>query len=298
MTAVWLVLRAGLRQRWRSWLALALLAGLFGGVVTAAAAGARRTDSAYPRLLDWSRGPDVEFFYSPLLAPVLANLPMRVIAGLPQAAATVGLDGFTVLDPAAAEVIAPETTLVPGSFWRRKILAGRLPDPRRADEVNISFLFAQASGWRVGQTRILVMAAKRGTPVPVRLRVTGIDAAPQEFPPQTGLGTEVVWVTPAFYRQYHTVLDDSPAVALRLRRGASLSALLREVSRLARGKAANAYPLGPQAASVERALHLQAVALWLLAGLLAAVGLLTLGQLQARQAFLEAVGHGTLRSLG
>jgi putative ABC transport system permease protein len=39
-----MLLRAGFRRRWRSWLALALLVGVFGGLVTATAAGARRTD--------------------------------------------------------------------------------------------------------------------------------------------------------------------------------------------------------------------------------------------------------------
>jgi hypothetical protein len=51
MGSVWLVLRAGFRSGWRGWLALALLLGVISGVVLAAAAGARRTDSAYPRLL-------------------------------------------------------------------------------------------------------------------------------------------------------------------------------------------------------------------------------------------------------
>jgi hypothetical protein len=58
MTPVWLVVRAGLRARWRSWLVLALLTGLVGGLVTAVAAGARRTDAAYPSLLAWSVAPD------------------------------------------------------------------------------------------------------------------------------------------------------------------------------------------------------------------------------------------------
>ena len=40
-----------LRGRWLSWAALVLLVGLAGGVVLTAAAGARRTDSAYPRFL-------------------------------------------------------------------------------------------------------------------------------------------------------------------------------------------------------------------------------------------------------
>jgi len=48
MATVWLELRADLRQRWRALLSLALLLGLIGGVVLTTAAGARRTDTAYP----------------------------------------------------------------------------------------------------------------------------------------------------------------------------------------------------------------------------------------------------------
>ena len=51
MATVWLLLRADLRRRWRALLGLALILGLAGGVVITAAAGARRTETAYPRLL-------------------------------------------------------------------------------------------------------------------------------------------------------------------------------------------------------------------------------------------------------
>ena len=59
MRAAWLVVRAGLRGRWRSWLTLALVAGLTGGLVTAVAAGARRTDAAYQGLVAWSTPDDL-----------------------------------------------------------------------------------------------------------------------------------------------------------------------------------------------------------------------------------------------
>ena len=52
MTAVWYRFRVELRARWRAVLALALLAGMAGGVAVAAAAGSRRTDTAFSRLLD------------------------------------------------------------------------------------------------------------------------------------------------------------------------------------------------------------------------------------------------------
>jgi hypothetical protein len=49
MAPVWFALRAGTRRRWQALVSLALLLGLAGGVVLTAAAGARRTDTAYPR---------------------------------------------------------------------------------------------------------------------------------------------------------------------------------------------------------------------------------------------------------
>jgi hypothetical protein len=63
MAAVWLSVRAELRLRWRALAGLALLLGLLGligGVVLTAAAGARRTDTAYPRLLQWASAAQVQ----------------------------------------------------------------------------------------------------------------------------------------------------------------------------------------------------------------------------------------------
>jgi hypothetical protein len=57
--SVVLAFRAWLRQRWRAAVGLALLLGLIGGVALSAAAGARRTATAYPRLLRWSHAADV-----------------------------------------------------------------------------------------------------------------------------------------------------------------------------------------------------------------------------------------------
>ncbi len=60
MEALWLLLRAESRQRWRPMLGLALLLGVVGAVVLTAAAGARRTGTAYPRLLHWANAGQVE----------------------------------------------------------------------------------------------------------------------------------------------------------------------------------------------------------------------------------------------
>jgi hypothetical protein len=68
-----MLLWAGVRQRWRSWLALALLTAAVIGVVLAGAQTARRTATAFLRF-EAAHGYDA-FFYSTTPAPRLSKLP-------------------------------------------------------------------------------------------------------------------------------------------------------------------------------------------------------------------------------
>ena len=145
MAAGWLVLRAELRRRWQTWLTLALIAGLFAGAVAAAAAGARRTDSAYPSLVAWSDAPDVLLFSFPGQSSTFGQFPVAAAARLPQAAQAAVAAKWQVITPADAEMVAPASDAVPARFWHRKILAGRLADPARPGEVDISFTLAHDS---------------------------------------------------------------------------------------------------------------------------------------------------------
>ena len=142
--------RAELRRRWRAWLALALVVGAFAGVVEAAAAGARRTDAAYPSLQAWSDAPDLLLFSFPGTSRTFGQFSPQAVAAVPQARQSAILAGYPVASPAAAQVIAPESTVVPTRFWRRRILSGRLPDPARPDEVDISFTLAQTAHLAAG----------------------------------------------------------------------------------------------------------------------------------------------------
>jgi ABC-type lipoprotein release transport system permease subunit len=298
MIPVWLVVRAGLRSRWRAWLVLAVVAGLTGGLVMAVAAGARRTDAAYPALAAWSRPPDDIISTVPGLPQTYANVTEAAVRRLPQVSQAAELDTFTALSPASISVFAP-TQGIPDSMWRRKLLAGSLPAPGNPDEADISFPAAQSLHLGVGGTLRTVLLGTSGQHVPVDFRVTGIDAAPGEFPPQYGTGIWLVWATPAFARQFGERLLDLPAVALRLRHGAAdVPALERAISRMAGGKAVSDYPLGTQAANTEHSIRLQGVALWLLSGLLTLLGLLILGQLLSRFTVLESADFGVLRSFG
>ena len=59
MFAVAVLVAHKLRAGWRGWTGLALIIALAGGAVLTAAAGASRTNSAYPRFLSQSPASDV-----------------------------------------------------------------------------------------------------------------------------------------------------------------------------------------------------------------------------------------------
>ena len=83
MTAVWLRARSELRSRLPAVVALAVIVGVIGGVVIAAAAGARRTDSAYPRFVKAKNGLDVVAEASARRNPGLAGRLLREMERLP-----------------------------------------------------------------------------------------------------------------------------------------------------------------------------------------------------------------------
>ena len=142
------------------------------------------------------------------------------------------------------------------------------------------------------------METRPADPVPFVFRIAGIDAAQAEFPPQPGNGTYFAWGTPAFYRA-HPALSGFVQVALRLRDGGrDWPSVRRELGRGTHGKLPQAELLAAQSVNTERSIRPQAVALWLLAALFGAIGLLILGQLLARLTFLEAAEFGTWRALG
>src|SRR5580692_5167632 len=113
MTAVWMFFRDELRRRWRSWLVLALVAGLVGGLVTTVAAGARRTDAAYPALEAWSRSPDDLISLTGTEGPTFASV-QAAVARLPQVTDAAEVTSFSALEPAVVTVEAPTDGQVDG----------------------------------------------------------------------------------------------------------------------------------------------------------------------------------------
>src|SRR5256714_3713012 len=157
MNAVWMRVRWELRSRIASVVVLGLIVGVIGGVVIAAAAGARRTETAYARFLRTTRAVDI------VVAPTPpgAVARRRQIVRLPDVAATtlVTLATGRIELPAGRAVRVPDVfplVSADGRFGttlnRMKILSGHRPDQRRPDEVAVSFTVADRYGIHLGDT--------------------------------------------------------------------------------------------------------------------------------------------------
>src|SRR5204863_8478501 len=137
-------------------------------------------------------------------------------------------------------------------------------------------------------------------PTPMTIRVVGIEAAPGEFPPHLTVNNSTfIRVTPGTIdslSQASTVLSET---LVRLRHGtADLPAFRAGLRALAGSKPQLNTIRRDQAANVQRSFHLQAVALWLVAALLAIVTAAIVTQLLARQSAIDAVDYATFHTLG
>ena len=309
MEAVWLVFRAEVRRRWRSWLAIALLIGLVGGFVLAAAAAGRRTESAFPRFVA-AHGFD---------AVVYANLPVPKVAELP------GVTSATQLvipyngQPTCACIppLTSATNLSVVAVTGRSpfnLVSGRLPDPSAPDQVLASFTLQQDYGVQIGTVIHVPLyassqfsAVNNATGAPpdpagptVALRVVGFEATETEFP--SGTTTPyALYATPAFAR---TVLPRTALIYIyyvRLRHGAAdiprFEAAANNLN-LGTGSGTGYSNENAQAASIEASIHPQAIGWWILSALAALVGLAVVGQALARQSIVESQDFPTMTALG
>jgi ABC-type lipoprotein release transport system permease subunit len=287
--------RADIRRRWRSWLGLALLVAIAGGGVLTLAAGARRTNSAYPRFLRAKRAADVFLFLTDRSLP-------PVVQRFPQVAESASA---VALEPAVtdfAPVVLTDSRLG-RELNRFKFVAGRPLRPDRADEAVVSFLVAKSRHLRVGSQLTIPFLVGEAAPRAVTFRVVGIEAAPAEFPPRSAIYNLPVYLSPAFLRTpvgSVAVQNQASAtqLAVRLRHGArDVPGFLASVERLS-GAGIGQTVLADQTVNTQRSLHLQAIALWLMAGFVGLASTLILVQLLLRQSVEDADDHVTLRALG
>jgi hypothetical protein len=303
-----------LRSGRRSALAVSLLIALLGGAVIAAAAGAYRTERAYPRLLAQSEAPDL------LIAPNSPDGADEVYAAIrdrPEVAALGGIAGIpayplqgtsSAISDAfflGAGLVAPTDRELGRSIYRPRVLAGRMPAVDATDEVLLSAREASRTHLRVGDRLDLVvlqhppegpqrqLSAEDGRPLTVR--VVGIGVFPDEVVPFTNFNDQgVVFGTLAMTRLAPRADYNFEGVYARLAPGADPA----PVTAVAQAGGMLVDDQSQAAGDVIRGLRPLHLSLWLLTGLLAAVVAVVVGQALTRGARLDSTTREVLATLG
>jgi ABC-type lipoprotein release transport system permease subunit len=326
MAAVWYRFRAELRTRWQSMIVLALLVGVAGGVALAALAGARRTDSAFSRLYANTKMWDIlvnpDMGTDSVLRPsAVERLPMVASAAKANGIGLFPSNARTVSDLDRFGTVIASDGRSYYRLGRPKVEQGRLPDPRRSDEVLINPVLAAREHLGVGD-RIHAVALTRagferlssgavsieeGLAAPrraeigpfVTLRVAGIGVNPEEIVVDEGFADPAIALSPAFLARHREVGVPFWGEVVRLRRGAAdIPAFRKAVEALAPDEAIAFQTLPVTAVKADRAVRPSVGALTIFAIVVVLTGLLVVGQAFTRQIFLESVDAPSLRALG
>jgi ABC-type antimicrobial peptide transport system permease subunit len=313
MTSLAWVLVRQLRSRWRSWALLAVLVGLTGAVVLTAAAGARRTESAYGRFLETSRAADV------LVSPSNTGFggyygALAKVPGVETVAPVIGVQALPFRPGPKlieAEVYAPADRRYGSVIQRPRVVAGRLPNPGRDYEVALDLTAARQFHVGIGSTITLAAALSSAPPGPhpkglriSRQRVVGIFVTRDNPVPINALAQlPVVYTTHAFYAELGPPYRGFDGAYVRLRPGASAFRFGRQAEALAKkypatGGSVFVANLNDQAAQIERAIRPEAVALGLFALVVGLTGLVIIAQAVLRQLRASSIDLTTLRALG
>ena len=150
--------RSALRGSWRQATALALVAGLLGGVAMGAVAGARRTAAAYGRYLASINASDVFVNVPGVLPGMAATRPITLISslrGVVSHAAYIGLNGFPVVHGQVDDNFLDNSVngSLDGLYFRQDratVLAGQLPPEGSTTTVVLTPGIAKRFGTTVG----------------------------------------------------------------------------------------------------------------------------------------------------
>ena len=300
--------RAKLRHRWRSWLAIAVLVSVVGGLVLAAAAAGRRTEAALPQFVA-AHGFDSDEY---------ATRPVPKVADLPGVTSAVELISPFSGQPACActhPINPTELGIIFASPKGRspfKLVSGRLPDPSAPDQVLASFTLQQDYGVHVGSViRVPLYAPSQASayndatgaePKPtgptVDFHVVGFEASEFELPSGTTPSYDL-FTSSAFAK---TVIPRTAAgyvYLVSLRDGVAGITRFNAAAQTLNGAGLQ----GGQdedgvADAIATSIHPQAVGWWILAALAALVGLAVVGQALARQSRVESEDYPTMSALG
>lgn len=313
----WYRLRATLRRDWAGYLAIVMVIGLLGGTAMASVAAARRTQSAFGRILAASNPSDLHVDIGPYDAKGVRQL--EHLAQVRSAESYVALLGLRAMPSGFASPLDPfnEAIELVGSLDglyfdqdRFIVTSGRRADPRRVGDIMVNEQAAHRFGLRVGQqfdeniySQAQYDSYPRYNPTKmqptdrVRFTITGIGVFTDEVVQDDVDHNYRLLATPALTRRELHCCHDYVWTGLRLARGARDVEPVQQVIR-----AHTSYAIFRVTSVVQdqgdRAARPESVAAGTF-GLIAALAALVLaGQAIRRRILLGRASRGVMRSLG
>lgn len=324
MRAVLYRYRASLRLNWREWTTLAVLTGVASSFALAAAADARRTDTALPRALAAGRSADVSVSADQGAmgrSAALAYLSeVERLPGVEQSTRTSGV----YLDEVAADGSEGKRLSFgsavgklidrpsPGGLDILRLLKGRLPGADRPDEVIVNPELQRVTGWKVGERvrslRLVRLEGfdkdgnadpKKGTPLD--LTIVGVGRMPYELFDSAADRKPQVYLFPPF-ASAHPESSYYVSSALKVAGGEAEMAKLRSrVEKVAAryGRVQVLFSVRREGlVVVQNSLRPQVLTIWVLAAVLLLAGLLLGAQAIGRQIVSHNSDTPSLLALG
>jgi hypothetical protein len=300
--AVRIWVRREVATRWRALVVLGLLAGLAGGTALAAVAGARRTATAYARYRQATAASDAIVFTT---QAGVFDADFSRVKRLPE---VVDAGQFGLVPMAVKEwsigTLAPVDDHLYRTINRPLLRAGRLPDPRRADEIVVNQAAAGRFHVRLGQRVTLVSstdlndwatsAAPSGGPT-VTATVVGIGDGPMDLLFATG---EPGFVPSGGFLATYPQVPHPPNLVVRLRPGTDIRKFRSQVAALLH---LPDVPVRDQAEDAKRITHgtdIERTALLLFAAAVVLAATVLVGQALTRMVYAMADAGPTLQALG
>lgn len=301
------------RERWRSYAGVVILLGLTGGLSLFAIAGARRTQSSYPRFLRSANASTVAVTDGAVddrkTGAAIAALP-----GVRQSRSYVSFSAEVLVRGKPDFSQDPELTGTPdGRYFDQDRFAathGRRPDPGRFDEAAVNEFAAKTFRYRLGQRVELGLYSQEQFaaptfsrhPPPPKLRIVvtivGIGLFPDEVLQDDGDRTTRMLLTQAFTERAQTYANYSVQGLVLAHGDADLASVKRGVLHLVpRGTAVFRVTSGDTFHALQ-AVQPLSIALGLFGGIAGVAGLVLVTQALTRIMRLERDTQAALRALG
>jgi hypothetical protein len=331
LRASWYRFCATFRHELGSYLTIALLLGLLGGLAMGSVAAARRTQSSFSTLLE-STNPSQLDVYTAVDNPAVGNglgynpAVVRELARLPHVTAVASTPGINAapLSAAGAPIGTGQYEVqagtgagsIGGEFFRIDRLAldaGRPADPARVEEFVTSPWAAAAFGFHVGQIVPMGFYSNTQTNAPgfgtsavrpfrrIDMRLVGIGIpVTQVVADDVDAGGALAYFTPALTRQLINCCVNYTTTAIRVDNPRAVSSIEGVVLRAGGGAGAGSFAATPEQTQgkADRALKPLAIALAVFGGITAVAALLIAIQAIGRYLRRRAQESEVLRGLG